>query len=43
MITNEMASGTNTGWELEQLLNTGRLPETDIYVNGEIVQNPFGD
>lgn len=43
MIINEINSGSNTGWELQQLQNGGRLPDTDFYLPGETepVCNPF--
>ena len=43
MIMNEMRSGSNTGWELNQLNQAGRLPEVNFYQHGAgtSVPNPF--
>ena len=35
MILNEINSGSDTGWELQQLQNAGRLPDTNFYLPGE--------
>jgi len=41
MVINEMQSGSNTGWELKQLQQAGRLREVNFYNDGIIVPNPF--
>jgi hypothetical protein len=42
MITNEIASGSNTGWELQQLQKAQRLFTVNFYNNaGKLVANPF--
>lgn len=43
MILNEMQSGSNTRWELQQLQQAGRLPEINVFQNGAGTQvpNPF--
>jgi len=43
MILNEMQSGSNTGWELQQLQQAGRLPQVNFYQNGAgtLLANPF--
>lgn len=43
MILNEINSGSNTGWELQQLQNAGRLPQVKFYQPGQLtpIPNPF--
>jgi hypothetical protein len=41
MIMNEMQSGSNTGWELQQLQQAGRLPQVNFYQSGQVIPNPF--
>ena len=41
MILNEIGSGSNTGWELLQLQNAGRLPQVNFYLDGILRPNPF--
>lgn len=43
MIVNEMNSGSNTGWELQQLNQAGRLGQVNFYQNGAgtLIRNPF--
>lgn len=40
MIANEIASGSNTGWELQQLQQAGRLDELNLYFKDTPVPNP---
>ncbi|MDQ0473500.1 RHS repeat-associated core domain-containing protein [Labrys wisconsinensis] len=41
MIRNEMKYGVNTGWELKQLYEAGRIPSVNFYHNDSLIQNPF--
>ena len=41
MVLNEIKNGRNTGWELQQLQEAGRLGEVTFYLNGNVVANPF--
>ena len=43
MILNELQSGSNTGWELQQLQQAGRLSEVNFYQPGQSapIPNPF--
>jgi RHS repeat-associated protein len=43
MILNEMQSGSNTGWELQQLQQAGRLHQVNFYQPGQLtpISNPF--
>jgi len=43
MIMNEISSGSNTGWELRQLMQAGRLSKAKLYNNraGIPARNPF--
>lgn len=41
MILNEIKSGSNTGWELQQLQNAGKLPLVNFYQDGKLLLNPF--
>lgn len=41
MIENEMKYGVNTGWELQQLQQAGRLGEVNLFLGGKPVPNPF--
>jgi hypothetical protein len=42
MIVNEMRDGSNTGWELQKLHESGRLPEVHFYdADDNLVINPF--
>ena len=44
MVINEMRSGSNTGWELQQLQQAGRLPSLNFYQGagkGVLMSNPF--
>jgi RHS repeat-associated protein len=41
MILNEIQSGSNTGWELQQLQQAGRLSQVKFYLGGTLIPNPF--
>lgn len=41
MIENEIKFGVNTGWELQQLQQAGKLGEVKLYLDGQLVVNPF--